>query len=182
LTPGDGLHKIPGFVVSTWQTWQDLVARALDVAFGGYAVKHQNRYSLGESLKGTKGSTVGTTPDSVLCNVSPALVIDAKYKGRNDAAFEGVNEADFYETLAFIRAVGTSRAILIYPAISSQPYSTGTTHISEEIQLSNGDTIWAVAIEVNGISKTGGFLAFVEGLKQQVSNIVELTNKNTAFQ
>lgn len=171
LSPGDSVHKIPGFIVSTWQIWQDLIARALVMAFGNYAVKNQRRYPLGQSWKAGKGTIVNTTPDSVLSNLCPALIVDAKYKARNDIAFDGINEVDFYETLAFMRGANTNRAILVYPASTTHPRQTGSTEIIEKIQLSDGETIWGVSLEVNGISESGGFLSFINGLKKCVVDL-----------
>lgn len=171
LTPGDSFHQIPGFVVSTWQTWQDLIARALVLAFGSHAVKNQKKYYLGESARSGKVKPVTTAPDSVLCGESPALIVDAKYKGRSDSGFGGITEEDLYETMAFMRGTEINRAILVYPALADNSFKTGATEIIEEITLAGGETILGLSLEVNGISEPGGFMAFVEGLKKQVTSL-----------
>lgn len=174
LSPGQGLHRLPGFVISTWQTWQDFVGRALVLGFGASSVLLQQNYPLGVSHRKGVTTSVRTTPDCVLTGFSPQLIVDAKYKGRADDDLARISDGDFYETLGFMRGVPTSRAVLIYPSTGGKTYQTGRTEILEDIRLSNGDRMWAVSLDVNGISRPSGLLAFTEGLKQCVHDIAVL--------
>lgn len=168
LSPGDSLHRIPGFVVSTWQLWQDLVGRSLVLALGGNAAMLQHEYGVGHSRRNGKATRVGVTPDAVLVDRMPPLVVDAKYKGRMDTDNDGISTPDFYEVLAFMRAASAKQAVLIYPATNAIPGRTGSTEVLERVDMDNGEVLWAVALEVNGISAPGGFAAFVDGLKAQI--------------
>lgn len=168
LSPGDSLHRLPGFVVNTWQLWQDLVGRALVLSFGSEAASLQHEYEVGRSLRNGRPSRVTVTPDAVLGDRSPPVIVDAKYKGRSDSGNDGIGTPDFYEVLAFMRAASATQAILVYPATDRHPGKTGATEVLERIDMKNGDVLWAVALEVNGISAPGGFAAFVEGLKARI--------------
>jgi 5-methylcytosine-specific restriction endonuclease McrBC regulatory subunit McrC len=177
LAPGGSHHEIPGFVVSTWQIWEDLIASALIQAFGSAAVRIQRGHSLGNSFRGGKNIPINVIPDNVLVEQTPPLIVDAKYKGRVEDGAEWIGNADFYEALAFMQGVSTNQAILVYPSTTDVPRTTGTTEVIEKAQLLNGNTVWAVALELNGISEVGGFLKFVDGLKSQ---IVTLTHSPIA--
>ena len=169
LAPGGSHHQIPGFVVNTWQMWQDLVARALMQAFGSYAVNTQLGHLLGVSLRNGKSTNVNVVPDAVLVDQSPALVVDAKYKGRAADGPEGIKDTDFYEAMAFMQGVPSNQAVLVYPAVNSKPGLTGNTEVVEHVKLLNGQKMWALALEVNGISEAGGFASFVHGLANQIA-------------
>lgn len=168
LAPGNSHHQMPGFVVNTWQMWQDLVARALMQAFGASAVNTQLGHPLGISLRNGKSTNIKVVPDAVLVDQSPALIVDAKYKGRAEDGPEGIKDTDFYEAMAFMQGVASNQAILVYPAINAKPKMTGDTEVVEYLKLLNGQQIWALGLEVNGISGAGGFTSFVQGLAQQI--------------
>ena len=172
LSPGDNMHRIPGFVVSTWQIWQDLVGRALVLAFGPDKASLQHRYVVGQALRDGKVTPVGMTPDAVLVDEVSPVILDAKYKGHSDRRNDGINDTDFYEVLAYMRAASAKRAILIYPATSVHAHATGTTKVLEKIEMSNGEVLWAVSVEVNGISMLGGFSEFVAGLKARLETLM----------
>jgi len=128
----------------------------------------QHEYRVGQSLRNGKVVSVKVTPDAVLVDRVSPLIVDAKYKGRRDAENDGISTPDFYEVLAFIRAASAKQALLVYPATNAIPGKTGSAEVLERVDMDNGEVLWAVAIEVNGISAPGGFAAFVEGLKAQV--------------
>jgi len=172
LAPGNGPHYLPGFVISTWQTWEDLVTRALVIAFGYSAITVQRHYNLGTSTFDGKNISVNVRPDIVLVNTPCGpLIIDAKYKGRGDLRFTGISESDLYEALAFVKAVGARVALLVYPSTMPTRSRTGDCELVEEIRVNSDITVIAACIEVNGVGQRGGFAAFVDGLRRQVIEI-----------
>jgi 5-methylcytosine-specific restriction enzyme subunit McrC len=162
---GDGSALAPGFLLDTWRAWQDLVGMALRVAVGAARVSYLHGVCLGRRVfEGVEGK-VTVTPDLVVTASTP-FVLDAKYKGRAEDGRGHIGEADLYEALAFMRAVGTSRAALLYPAIPRRGTVpvTGACHEFERIET-GGDVILGIEVDVRGISQAGGLDRFVGGIE-----------------
>ena len=170
-----GAASAPGFVVGTWQIWQDLITTASRLGFGAQRVHADIPSTLGSRTKLPGGSV---TPLQVYPDVmvSPAasrpFLLDAKYKGHIDKGRLIVSEADIYESLAFSQATQRDTVVLAYPAPASDPLAAvGSTRAFEQVNV-GGIRIIAIYVEVRGISKRGGLAAFSSRL---ASDLVALT-------
>jgi len=155
----------PGFVLRTWETWQALVEAALRTALSGVQVLGQRPYNLGQRT----AQPLDVTPDvTVLRSGVPVGVLDAKYRTRQGKVLS-VDAGDVYETLAFLRATGTSRAVLLYPrpADGQPPLPVGSCQQFEQVTVGNA-VITALAAEVRGISGTDGYASFAQRLAAAV--------------
>ena len=168
----------PGFVVSTWQIWQDLVSVGLRLGFGAKNLSVQPRYRLGLRSVDGKPSPVSVTPDCVVIieagEKQRRVVVDAKYKGNVDRGDRGVSSSDTYEALAFSRATRVNEVVLVYPmAIASGAESLGRVgYGSEFASISVGEThIRAIEIGVRGVSETGGLRRFSNVLRSEICKV-----------
>lgn len=165
----------PGFVVRTWQVWEDLVSWGLRLEFGAMRLSLQRQYRLGSRTVAGKDSAVNVRPDAVLSvdtEDGPRLVIvDSKYKGNADRLDRSVSTSDIYEALAFSRATGISNITLVYPMMVGvgQGVPARVGHANTIATISVDDTeIRAIEVGVCGISKTGGLRRFARSLRSEV--------------
>jgi 5-methylcytosine-specific restriction enzyme subunit McrC len=170
LAPGHKGFISPGFAVNTWRTWQDVLAKSLVLALGATRVKNQVKFHLGSRETGGASVPLFCTPDTVVEGVSSRLIVDAKYKGESDQDFDHIGSADIYESLAFARATGSNRVVLIYPMTAPKPKETGASEVAERVWVGSIE-IAALTVEINGIAKPGGLLKFVSGLKTGLSGV-----------
>jgi hypothetical protein len=153
----------PGFVLRTWTTWQALVESAIRAGLPSYTVLGQATFTLGK--RGTDNLLV--TPDVVINNAgAPRLVVDAKYRTR-EGAKPTINASDVYETLAFLRGTGTTRAVLLYPRPSSQgaAQTVGTATEFERVEV-GAELIVGMEIESRGISDGNAYETFATTLAE----------------
>lgn len=153
-----------GFVISTWSAWEALCLEAFKRALPDYSVFGQYLWPLGNR----KGKRISAKPDISVIHSSKALFLaDAKYKTRREKR-TSINRADLYESLAFLQASGTNYLMLLYP--SQQPPS-----ISQLGQLTKIDgisvgsnLIEGFELQIQGISRKGGFKVLVTRLQKQL--------------
>ncbi|GAB2652608.1 hypothetical protein GCM10027169_17080 [Gordonia jinhuaensis] len=156
----------PGYVMRTWPTWQTLCETALRTGLGGANMQGSPVYVLGSR----HSTDFRVYPDVVVtANGVPTGVVDAKYRthlGRN----ESVDNGDVYETLAFLRATGTTRAALLYPrpAHTGPALPVGTCETFETVTVGK-ERIAGITVECRGISKTNGFNDFAKRVGAAVS-------------
>lgn len=176
LAYDDGKALAPGFLVSTWQVWEDLVTISLRAHLGSQAVASQKGILLGHRQRKTEEdwSSLVVTPDLKIDGSKAGfgeLLVDAKYKGRWHQGRQRVVEADVYEAMAFAKAANTNRIVLVYPkAASAAPMPVGTTATFERVDV-EGLTIWGVEAEVRGISQKAGLKRFASGLVASLASI-----------
>lgn len=173
LSYASGRMRAPGYVLSTWQVWEDFVTLAVRLGLGTRSVSAKTAASLGDRAISVapgvlKQSTVWVTPDITFrADVTgPPVLIDAKYKTRRDAPRTRITEADLYEALAFASAARASRVLLVYPAVPSVmsgPGSLGACTLFERVEA-NGVVVAALAVETCGVSRVGGLRLFAAGL------------------
>lgn len=168
----------PGFVLKTWQIWEDLVALGLRLGFGGTELSVQRRFRLGSRFVSGKESAVNVTPDCVLSMTTekgPRLaIVDAKYKGNVGHGDRGVSSSDIYETLAFSRATGIKEIVLVYPmAIVPGREQLGVVGCGSEFaSIRVDDTrIRAIEVGVRGVSDTGGLRRFAKVLRSEICEV-----------
>lgn len=163
-----GQAHAPGYLVSTWRVWEDLLTVAARLGFGRAAVVPQKGFALGTKTKVNTGavSQLSVFPDCVIerDGVRPRMLLDAKYKGHIEKGQLRITEADIYEALAFSRATGCDLVVLAYPAQpgdARQPVGTCTTFEKVRVDAVN---IVGVQIESRLISKSGALRAFSANL------------------
>ena len=160
-----GSFSGPGFVVTTWQAWQQLCDEAILRAFRNLDGATQHPF-----LLGTRSRTdLSVRPDLTLFkNGKPILLLDAKYKTRFDRK-EFVTNADVYESLAFMNASKCNKMILLYPE-THQVGEIGSIREFEKIEVED-KSIKAVAIQIRGISDSSGFVRLVDSLREGLISV-----------
>ena len=168
----------PGFVVKTWQIWEDLVSLGLRIGFGTKELSMKPRYRLGSRNLAGKESVMSVTPDCVVTidakDRRRLVIVDAKYKGNVDRGTRGVSSDDTYEALAFSRATGVNEVVLVYPTTSGiGPEPIGTVGcVSEFTRIRVEDTrIRAIEVGVSGVSETGGLRRFAIVLRSEICKV-----------
>lgn len=179
LAYDDGKALAPGFVLSTWQVWEDLVTISLRAHLGSQAVAAQKGIQLGHRQRKFEGDwssqrSVVVTPDLRIDGSKAGfgeLLVDAKYKGRWHQGRQRVAEADVYEAMAFAKAANANRIVLVYPKTAhAPPVPVGTAATFERVDV-EGLTIWGVEVEVRGISQRAGLKTFALGLVASLASI-----------
>ena len=172
-----GRAHAPGYLVSTWQIWEDLLTIGCRLGFGRAAVSPQKGFALGIRSKlvaGAKASNVMVYPDCVIESdgVRPKFLLDAKYKGHIEKGVLRIAEADIYESLAFSKATGCGRIVLAYPALpDTAALPPGSCSVFERVDI-DGIHIVGVQIETREISKSGALRSFATNLAQQLTPII----------
>jgi len=158
----------PGFIVKTWQVWEDLLFVAMRAGIRASSVEAQRGHTFGKRA----GKAFSVYPDGTVSGALPFLW-DAKYKADIDERGKRrVAPADVYEANAFLQAAGVDRITLLYPRLAEETTLTcGTTEMFEPVELSGG-TIYGLSVEVRGISTRGGFKTFVANLAAGVAATV----------
>jgi 5-methylcytosine-specific restriction enzyme subunit McrC len=170
-----GYAHAPGYLVSTWRVWEDLLTLATRMGFGRSAVLPQKGFPLGTKTKISTGrvSKLSVYPDCVIMadGSRPTMLLDAKYKGHVEKSQLRISEADIYESLAFSRATGCNLVVLAYPAQPNEPTRpVGTCAIFERALV--GD-INIVGVEVEGrfISRKGALKEFSVNLATCIADL-----------
>ena len=172
-----GRAHAPGYLVSTWQIWEDLVIIGCRLGFGRAAVSPKRGFALGTRSKlvaGANASPVTVFPDCVIetDGVRPQFLLDAKYKGHVEKGALRIAEADVYEALAFAKATGCGRIVLAYPALPNAAASPpGECSAFERVDI-DGVCIVGVQVETRAISKSGELRSFATRLTQQLPPMI----------
>ena len=161
-----GQAHAPGYLVSTWQIWEDLLTIATRLGFGQHAVAAQQEVTLGSRQKarvGASATALTVIPDFVIeaADLRPRFVLDAKYKGRAEKGSTRIEEADVYEAFAFAKATGCTRVVLAYPALPASGLrpQPGYCSVFETVSIED-IRIVGVQVEVRSISKRGALKTF----------------------
>ena len=106
-----GRAHAPGYLVSTWQVWEDLLTVGVRLGFGRSAVLPRQGFALGtrrKHMNRSKATPISVFPDCVIEpeGQRPRILLDAKYKGHVEKGGLRIAEADIYEALAFSKATG----------------------------------------------------------------------------
>ena len=172
----------PGYLVSTWRVWEDLLTLAMRMGFGHSAVKSQKGFQLGIKTKISSGkvSNLSVYPDCVLVgdDSRPTMLLDAKYKGHIERGQIRIAEADVYEALAFSRSTGCNLVVLAYPAQANlPPRPLGKCVVFEKI-LVDQVKILGIEIESRFISKKGALSEFSANLATDIMQILDFPIRN----
>lgn len=170
-----GHARAPGYLVSTWRVWEDLLTIAARLGFGRSAVVSQKGFALGTKNKmGTHTvSKLSVFPDCVIGanGARRRLVLDAKYKGHIDKGQLRVSEADVYEALAFAKATACNLVILAYPAQPSEvSQPAGVCTAFEDVRV-DAVRVVGVQVQTHHISGTGALKAFAANLANGIAAV-----------
>lgn len=168
-----GQAHAPGYLVSTWRVWEDLLTVAVRLGFGHSAVVPQKGFTLGTKTKIGTGtvSKLSVYPDCVIeaDGTRPRMLLDAKYKGHVERGQIRISEADIYEALAFSRATGCNLVVLAYPAQpDNKPQTVGTCTVFETVLVGTVQIV-GIQIETRQISKAGALRTFAANIAIGVS-------------
>ncbi|GAB3754139.1 5-methylcytosine restriction system specificity protein McrC [Lysobacter olei] len=168
-----GQAHAPGYLVSTWRVWEDLLTVGARLGFGRSAVVPQKGYTLGTKTKMSTAtvSKLSVFPDCVIepDATRPRILLDAKYKGHIEKAQLRISEADMYEALAFSRATGCNLVVLAYPAQPSKSVqSVGTCTAFESVHVDEVRIV-GVMVETRQISKAGALNIFSANLADGIT-------------
>lgn len=163
-----GQAHAPGYLVSTWRVWEDLLTVAARLSFGRSAVVPQRGYALGTKIKMSTGavSKLSVYPDCVIepDGTRPRMLLDAKYKGHVEKGQLRISEADVYEALAFSKATGCNLVGLAYPAQPRDtPQPVGTCTIFEKAMVDEVQIV-GIQVETRLISRTGALSVFASNM------------------
>lgn len=169
----DGVFTGPGFILSTWQAWEALCVEIVRRALPDLHVVPQKPFTFGSRCR---GKDVEVRPDiSPLRNGVPTFLLDAKYRTRAGRRPSVAND-DIYEAYAFLTASGARRIDLLYPATEApDEFALGCWRTFEELSLVGGFNIRAIAIQVQGLARRGGFDSLVAGARMALADAVSAT-------
>jgi 5-methylcytosine-specific restriction enzyme subunit McrC len=173
LSYDQGHARAPGYLVSTWRVWEDLLTVAARLGFGRSAVGPKTGFALGTKTKSSTGavSTLSVFPDCAIegDGTRPRLLLDAKYKGHAEKGNLRIAEADIYEALAFARAANCDIVVLAYPASPQDtPQPVGTCTVFEKARV-DAVRIVGVQVESRRISRVGALRNFSSNLSTGIS-------------
>ncbi|MCE4298230.1 McrC family protein [Xanthomonas hortorum pv. vitians] len=172
----EGEARAPGFIVGTWQLWQDLLTISLRLAFGASNVRTEQPLVLGKRLyPGGSTGRLNVRPDTSIFLDGWRFHLDAKYKGRVDRGQMRATESDIYEAIAFSMASDGLPVILAYPRLASALLlPVGTVEVLEQVRVSGCGVIVAVCVEVRGISGRRALQRLVHELGKSLAKLAEL--------
>lgn len=170
-----GRAHAPGYLVSTWRVWEDLITVATRLGFGNDAVIPQGGYKLGTKTKISTGkvSDISVRPDCVIepNGTRSRIILDAKYKGHVEKGILRISESDMYEALAFAKATDCNFVVLAYPEKPGdiqQP--VGTCRVFEKA-IVGAVQIVGIQIESRHISKAAGLRTFSDNLAAGILSV-----------
>lgn len=169
-----GMAAAPGYVVSTWQTWEHLLTVATRFGFGRDAVRAQKEQPLGTRQRTTLAETsaFNVFPDLLITVNESRFILDAKYKTNSDKGRLRISEADAYEAFAFSKATNCESVVLAYPALpGKQQLPLGQVALFERINIDK-TRIYGVEVEVRGISRKGGLTEFSKQMRAGLAGLL----------
>jgi 5-methylcytosine-specific restriction enzyme subunit McrC len=186
----DSSPRSPGFVVSTWQVWEDLLTLAVRIGFPHSKIHAQQPLEWGsrERIVGGEYSekrTLPVKPDIRLTSVieldgRETLLLDAKYRTKVWLKQQRIDEADVYESLAFARAASVDTVILLYPAVPTDlPVKLGSVTPFERV-IVEGVQIYGLQVEVRGVSALNGLRTFSSNLRGGIVSLLRSCHSNRA--
>ncbi len=161
----------PGYVMQTWQAWEQLVSLSLRNALMPKNVLLQSPNRLGTRTQDGVVRVLNVVPDAIatVANTtgSRRVIVDAKYKGHVDRSSKSISNADIYESLAFSRATGIFEVVLVYPRpVEGTPSPRDGVGYAAEFARAVADDVLIRAVELGvcRISERGGLKRFADAL------------------
>lgn len=174
LNYSHGAAMAPGYVVSTWQVWEDLISTAAKIGFGFDRVRLQPPYRLAKRIF-DRGSNQATVRPDILVEGTdglPNFIIDAKYKTNSRNINTRISEADVYESMAFSKATELSNIVLLYPGGDRSPALNLGDIVHFETVKMDGLQIIGLEVGVSAVSKMNGLVEFSSKLSAGIQCIL----------
>lgn len=169
-----GSANSPGFLINSWQTWENLLSLSIKIGFKNSAVNSQKPFNLGTRHRvSAPAIPVKVFPDCFIHanGILPDIIIDAKYKGNIDRGSLRISESDLYESLAFSKATNCNNIVLAYPAHQdTATASLGSCSLFERIEI-GPLTIFGLQVNVNSISQKNGLQIFSNELAKNITDM-----------
>lgn len=169
------LFNAPGFVFSTWQIWQTVIEYALVNGLKDYLVKPQYTWNFGQrEIMEADTEEIAVRPDITIMKKntkSVCLLVDAKYKGRYVNDSFAVANADIYEAVAFGKASGCEKVILLYPETNTKCNELGKLNVFNRIDI-QGTIIIGAKVDLTGIASAGGIKTFISTLATEIESYI----------
>lgn len=167
LDASPGRFQGPGFVLSTWQAWEQLCENIVRRALPDRQVVGQKAWVLGNRTTG-KG-LVEVKPDiSPLINRTAEFLLDAKYRTRVSVK-PTIHASDLYEALAFMHASGARAIDLLYPAVHPRSeLPIGAWHTFDVATLAGEFEVEGIEVQIQGIAEPGGFEKIVSSAAAEI--------------
>ena len=174
LVSGGSIHA-PGFVVSTELGWERLLGLAFKANINEWSVVAQAPLQLGS--RGPSRRPVITHPDFVLNSsvLSEPIVVDAKYKATEFVSTRTISSQDLYEALAFLTALGSKTAFLVYPSgeLSRSGVDAGKVEVFDVVNVESR-RIFGVRVSTSGVGRPHGLADFGYNLGHSLLKLADL--------
>lgn len=165
----------PGFVLSTWQSWEGLCYEIVRRALRDHRVVAQERWGLGKR---------GSRPVTARPDISPHrddttdFLLDAKYKVPSGEK-PTISRDDLNEAIVFLHASGRTAIDLMYPSTKSPDVlKLGEWSVFDVVEISQGGwEIRGVEVQIQGLSEKGGFDQLVRGTRVGLSDAIGGSHK-----
>lgn len=163
-------YEAPGYVIRTWEAWEQLVYRALRSRLGFEQVRHHLPQVWGQR----EGEPVKVIPDVTVLATDPPRLVDAKYRTRVEAGRRRVHRDDLMEAAAFMAAAETDTIALCYPRPgTSAALACGKAEVFDVVTVNPGRRVVALDIEVRGFSARNAHRTFAAELATAIARIFE---------
>jgi 5-methylcytosine-specific restriction enzyme subunit McrC len=160
--------EAPGYVIRTWEAWEQLVFRALRSQLGLERARHHLPYSWGER----EGKALEVRPDVTVLGSGLPRLVDAKYRTHAEAGRRRIHRDDLMEAAAFMAAAETDLIALLYPRPGdAQILPCGGAKVFDVVTLSPGRRVVAVDAEVRGFSARNAHRQFAAGVAAAVERV-----------
>lgn len=162
-----GPYRGPGFVLPTWLAWEQLCEHFIARAMPRQTVIAQQKWRLG--TRG--GRAVSVRPDLTISGGARApFLLDAKYKARQEKN-SAISSTDLYESLAFMRAAGSTRMTLLYPSRRSiGELPTGAWNWFDRV-IVDDLVVEAAEVQVQGLARANGLTAIISGARFELGRL-----------
>ncbi len=165
--------EAPGFVIRTWEAWEQLVFRALRSRLGFERVRHHLPFEWGEREQ----KPVKVYPDVTILGDEAPRLLDAKYRTHIESGRRRIHRDDLMEAAAFMTAANTERILLLYPRPGdADPLPCGKSKIFDAVTVSPGHLVLAADVEVRGFSRRQAHRTFSKDLTAAAERGFEVTD------
>lgn len=162
----------PGFILSTWQSWEQLCHEIVRRALRGHKVVAQQGWILGK--RGAKD--VFAYPDiTPYLGETTDFLMDAKYKVPAGSS-QTIARPDVNEAVTFLHASGRRKIDLLYPSAKSpDDLPLGSWAVFDTITIPrDGWEIRGIEVQIQGIGRRGGFGEVVRAARQAMDTRLRL--------
>lgn len=169
------MEVLPGFLIRTADSWENLMLSSLKSRTTNFIVNNSNYLFGSHSKPSVSLNKLFVHPDiSVYDTAKCVLLLDAKYKSQDSSGEMAVSRADIYEMLAFLVSKKVKKGLLLYPAQSglfSVDSLPGQTCAFERILIQEHEIV-GLCINVEGISTMHGYEHFCRNLQTDVFSYI----------